>query len=218
MGQATPHHEAVTEPAAGIVHIVDDDPSVRVALMRWLRSRGYDAADFDSAESFLLARNPAAPGCLLLDVAMPGLDGPGLQRKLSESGDGIPIIFFTGSADVPTCAATMRDGAAHFLMKTAGAEELTRAIDMALQRDASQRVARARKTELETRLASLTPREREVLDQVMNGRLNKQIAIDGGTAEKTVKVHRARAMQKMGVRSVAELVRMVERAIADPRP
>ena len=228
-GQATPRHAALAEPEAGIVHIVEDDASVRVALMRLLRSHGYEVAGFESAESFLRARSLQTRGCLLLDVVMPGLGGLGLQRKLREDGDDIPIIFLTAAADVSTCAATMRSGASHFLMKTADAEELTRAIDMALRRDAGQRAARARKAELESRLASLTPREREVLDQVMDGRLNKQIAFGLGTAEKTVKVHRARAMQKMGVRSVAELVRMVERArfggaieddqaIADPRP
>jgi FixJ family two-component response regulator len=215
MGQATPRHPVVAEPEAGIVHVVDDDPSVRVALMRWLRSRGHEAADFESAESFLRARSPETRGCLLLDLVMPGLDGLGLQQKLREAGDDIPIVFLTAAADVPTCAATIRSGAAHFLMKTAGPEELARAIDMALGRDARQRASRARKTEVESRLASLTPREREVLDHVMEGRLNKQIAYDIGTAEKTVKVHRARAMEKMGVRSVAELVRMVERARRD---
>jgi len=229
-GPAAPRHGALAEPEAGIVHIVEDDASVRVALMRLLRSHGYEVAGFESAESFLRARSlQTTRGCLLLDVVMPGLGGLGLQRKLREDGDDIPIIFLTAAADVSTCAATMRSGASHFLMKTADAEELTRAIDMALRRDAGQRAARARKAELESRLASLTPREREVLDQVMDGRLNKQIAFGLGTAEKTVKVHRARAMQKMGVRSVAELVRMVERArfggaieddqaIADPRP
>jgi FixJ family two-component response regulator len=160
-GQESPRHATLSGPEAGIVHIVDDDASVRVAFMRLLRSHGYQVADFESAESFLRARSVQTRGCLLLDVVMPGLDGLGLQKKLREDGDDIPIIFLTGAADVPTCAATMRSGASHFLMKTAGAEELTRAIDMALRRDAGQRAARSRKAELESRLASLTPRERE---------------------------------------------------------
>jgi FixJ family two-component response regulator len=124
----------------------------------------------------------------------------------------MPIIFLTGSADVPICAAAMRNGAVDFLTKPIDEEELVRAISMALQHDAVRRVAREQKDMTDSRLSSLTPREREVLDHVMNGRLNKQIASDLGTAEKTVKVHRARAMEKMHVRSVAELVRMVERS------
>jgi FixJ family two-component response regulator len=165
--QAASRQAALAGPEAGIVHIVEDDASVRVALKRLLRSHGYEVADFESAESFLRARTAQTRGCLLLDVVMPGLDGLGLQKKLREDGDDIPIIFLTGAADVPTCAATMHSGASHFLMKTAGAEELTRAIDMALRRDAGQRAARARKAELESRLTTLTPREREVPDQGM---------------------------------------------------
>jgi len=198
------------EPAQ--VHIVDDDAAVRSALARLLRSHGYDTVDHPSAESFLASHDPDAPGCIVLDVAMPGLDGPGLQRKLQEEGDAMPVIFLTGSADVPICATAMRNGAVDFLTKPVDEGDLVRAIAMALQHDAVRRLARRQKDATEGRLASLTPREREVLDHVMNGRLNKQIASDLGTAEKTVKVHRARAMEKMHVRSVAELVRMVERA------
>jgi FixJ family two-component response regulator len=201
---------AQQEPAQ--VHVVDDDPAVRMALARLLRSRGYEVACHPSGESFLGAHDPDAHGCILLDVSMPGLDGPGLQRKLLEDGDAMPIIFLTGSADVPICAAAMRNGAVDFLTKPVDEEELVRAIEMALEHDAVRRLARGHRDATESRLASLTPREREVLDHVMNGRLNKQIASDLGTAEKTVKVHRARAMEKMSVRSVAELVRMVERA------
>ena len=194
------------------IHVIDDDAAVRVALVRLLRSRDYEVVDHPSAESFLASHDPDEHGCILLDVSMPGLDGPGLQRRLQEDGDAMPIIFLTGSADVPVCAAAMRNGAVDFLTKPVDEEELVRAIDMALQHDAVRRLAREQKDATDSRLASLTPREREVLDHVMNGRLNKQIAADLGTAEKTVKVHRARAMEKMHVRSVAELVRMVERA------
>jgi len=198
------------EPAQ--VHVVDDDPAVRAALARLLRSREYEVLLHESAEAFLAAHDPDAGGCILLDVSMPGLDGPGLQQQLVERGDPMPIIFLTGAADVPVCAAAMRSGAIDFLMKPVDEEELVRAITMALQHDVVRRTARGHRDATESRLASLTPREREVLDHVMNGRLNKQIASDLGTAEKTVKVHRARAMEKMHVRSVAELVRMVERA------
>ena len=194
------------------VHIVDDDPAVRAALARLLRSRGYETVDHGSAESFLADHDPEAHGCILLDVSMPGLDGPGLQRRLLAEGEGLPVIFLTGSADVPICAEAMRNGAVDFLTKPVDEEDLVRAIETALQHDTVRRKAGRQREATESRLASLTPREREVLDHVMNGRLNKQIASDLGTAEKTVKVHRARAMEKMHVRSVAELVRMVERA------
>lgn len=208
--QRQPDCLAQGEPAQ--VHIVDDDPAVRLALARLLRSRGYDIVDHASAEAFLAAHDPEAHGCILLDVSMPGLDGPGLQQRLVEDGEALPIIFLTGSCDVPLCAAAMRNGAVDFLTKPVDEEELVRAIEMALQHDTVRRLARRQRDMTEGRLSTLTPREREVLDHVMNGRLNKQIASDLGTAEKTVKVHRARAMEKMHVRSVAELVRMVERA------
>jgi len=201
------------------VHVVDDDSAIRSALGRLLRSHGYEVVDHHSAEGFLASHDPDDQGCILLDVSMPGLDGPGLQRKLLEDGDGMPIIFLTGSADVPICAAAMRNGAVDFLTKPVDEVELLRAVEMALQHDRVRRLAREQKQATESMLSSLTPREREVLDHVMNGRLNKQIASDLGTAEKTVKVHRARGMEKMHVRSVAELVRMVERArSALPRP
>jgi FixJ family two-component response regulator len=208
--QRQPASLAAHDPAQ--VHVVDDDPAVRAALARLLRSRGYDVACHPSAESFLAGHDPDSHGCILLDVSMPGLDGPALQRKLLEDGDAMPIIFLTGCADVPLCATAMRNGAVDFLTKPVDEDELVRSITLALEHDAVRRLARGHQEMTETRLSSLTPREREVLDHVMNGRLNKQIASDLGTAEKTVKVHRARAMEKMSVRSVAELVRMVERA------
>lgn len=204
------------EPAQ--VHLVDDEESVRTAIGRLLRSRGYDVIGHASAESFLAAHDPDVHGCIVLDVSMPGLDGPGLQHKLQEGGGGLPIIFLTGSADIPICAAAMRHGAIDFLTKPVDEEELVAAITMALEHDTIRRLARLHRDMTESRLASLTPREREVIDHVMNGRLNKQIASDLGTAEKTVKVHRARAMEKMHVRSVAELVRMVERAAPGAPP
>ena len=208
--QSRPMARGGEEPAQ--VHIIDDDHAVRTALGRLLRSRGYTPVEHASAESFLAAHDPEVHGCILLDVSMPGLDGPGLQRQLLAMGEALPVIFLTGCADVPICAAAMRNGAVDFLTKPVDEEHLVRAIDMALQHDTVRRVAREQKDATDSRLASLTPREREVIDHVMNGRLNKQIASDLGTAEKTVKVHRARAMEKMHVRSVAELVRIVERA------
>jgi FixJ family two-component response regulator len=213
IGLVTRRHESAfagQEPAQ--VHLVDDDERVRNAVGRLLRSHGYQVIAHASGESFLSARDPEAHGCAVLDVAMPGLDGPALQRRLLEAGDGLPVIFLTGSADVPMCAAAMRAGAVDFLTKPVDEDELLRAITLALEHDTIRRLAHDHQEMTESRLASLTPREREVLEHVMNGRLNKQIAGDLGTAEKTVKVHRARAMEKMHVRSVAELVRMVERA------
>jgi RNA polymerase sigma factor (sigma-70 family) len=210
--QATSHDPGLAAAEPGLVHIVDDDLSIRIALTRLLRSRGYETLDFGSSESFLEARDAETHGCILVDVAMPGLGGLGLQRKLLADGDAMPIIFLTAAADVQTCAAAMRLGALDFMMKPVDEEELVRAIDMGLRHDTMRRMARAHRDEVEARLATLTPREREVLEHVMNGRLNKQIAADLGTAEKTIKVHRARAMEKMHARSVAELVREVERA------
>ncbi|MBK6009306.1 response regulator transcription factor [Ramlibacter ginsenosidimutans] len=198
------------EPAQ--IHLVDDDEWVRTAVGRLLRSRGFHVTLHGNAESFLDAYDPDSAGCIVLDVAMPGLDGPGLQQRLVDQGDAMPIVYLTGSGDVPLCAAAMRNGAVDFLTKPVDEEELVRAVTMALEHDAVRRLARTHTVKTEARLGSLTPREREVLEHVMNGRLNKQIASDIGTAEKTVKVHRARAMEKMRVRSVAELVRMVERA------
>ena len=199
------------EPAQ--IHLVDDDPGIRNAVGRLLRSHGYDVVVHPDAESFVEAHDPESHGCIILDVSMPGLDGPALQRKLVQDGESLPVIFLTGSADVPMCAEAMRHGAVDFLTKPVDEVELVRAITLALEHDRMRRLARSHRDMTESRLASLTPREREVLQHVMNGRLNKQIASDLGTAEKTVKVHRARAMEKMHVRSVAELVRMVERAL-----
>lgn len=198
--------------ATAVVHLVDDDPSVRNAVSRLLRARGFHVATHASAEDFLADHDTDSPGCIVLDVAMPGLDGPGLQRRLHDEGEALPVVFLTGSADVPLCAQAMREGAVDFLTKPVDEDALVGAVMAALHRDAGHRQAHNHQAQTEHRLASLTPREREVLDHVMNGRLNKQIASDLGTAEKTVKVHRARAMEKMNVRSVAELVRMVERA------
>jgi len=194
------------------IHVVDDDASVGRALARLLSAGGYDVVAHTSAESFLASYDPDMHGCVILDVSMPGLDGLALQQSLATQGQQVPIIFLSGFADVPLCASAMRDGAVDFLTKPVGEDVLFDAIARALARDLRHRSVVARRTAVETCMASLTRREHEVLQHVMNGRLNKQIAADLGTAEKTVKVHRARAMEKMHVRSVAELVRLVERA------
>ncbi|AMO24387.1 hypothetical protein UC35_18020 [Ramlibacter tataouinensis] len=197
------------------MHVVDDDASVRGALARLLDGRGWSVFAHASAESFVSSHDPEAHGCIVLDVAMPGLDGLALQQLLARNGELMPIIFLTGCADVPMCAGAMREGAIDFLTKPVDEEVLLAAVERGLERDFQRRSARERQHTAEERLSTLTPREREVLTHVMEGRLNKQIAADLGTAEKTVKVHRARAMEKMHVRSVAELVRLVERGRPD---
>ena len=200
----------LVEPA--ILYVVDDDDAVRAALGRLLSAGGYRVAAFQSAETFLAQHDPHAHGCIVLDVAMPGLDGLALQQLLAERGSHMPVIFLTGRADVPTSVRAMKRGAFDFLTKPVDDSELFPAVARALERDLALRRADAARAATESRLSTLTAREREVLTHVMAGRLNKQIAADLGTAEKTVKVHRARGMEKMHVRSVAELVRLVERA------
>jgi len=200
----------LVEPA--ILYVVDDDDAGRAALGRLLSAGGYRVAAFQSAETFLVQHDPHAHGCIVLDVAMPGLDGLALQQLLAERGSHMPVIFLTGRADVPMTVRAMKRGAFDFLTKPVDGDELFPAVARALERDLALRRADAARAATESRLSTLTAREREVLTHVMAGRLNKQIAADLGTAEKTVKVHRARGMEKMHVRSVAELVRLVERA------
>jgi FixJ family two-component response regulator len=194
------------------IHVVDDDSAVRRAITRLLSVADYEVHPHESAEAFLAEPPADVPGCVILDVALPGQDGVALQQVLAERGIHLPVIFLTGHADVPLTVNAMKQGALDFLVKPVDVDVLLAAIGRALQKDERLREQRARREATDSRLASLTPREREVLMHVMEGRLNKQIAADLGTAEKTVKVHRARGMEKMHVRSVAELVRAVERA------
>ena len=203
---------ASSVPAPAHVHVVDDDLSVRTAVVRLLRAEGFAATGHPCAESFLEVSNAREHGCVILDFAMPGLDGLALQRRLAERGSHMPIIFLTGQADVPMCAQAMKQGAFDFLTKPVDDSVLLAAISNALATDLLLGLACEQRMATEALLATLTPREREVLTHVMAGRLNKQIAADLGTKEKTVKVHRARGMAKMHVRSVADLVRIVERA------
>ena len=190
---------------------VDDDPSVLKSFSRLLRSVGLPAETYGSPAEFLRQFDPAAPGCLVLDVAMPGVDGLELQRRLTDAGCPLPIVFITGHGDVPTSVRAMRAGALNFLVKPVNDEDLLMAIGEAVETDRVARRAQRDMTLVRERLATLTPREREVLDQVVAGRLNKQIAGELGTVEKTIKVHRAHVMEKMGARSLAELARMGER-------
>ncbi|MCW7538553.1 response regulator [Aquabacterium sp. A7-Y] len=194
------------------IHIVDDDTSVCKAVARLLELEGYSVCVFQSAESFLERPDPDDDGCILLDIGMTGLDGLSLQQVLSERGNDMPIIFLTGRADVPMSVRAMKGGAFDFLTKPYDDAVLLAAVASALEKNETLRRIRAHRLSTESRLATLTPREREVLQHVIAGRLNKQIAADLGTCEKTIKVHRARGIKKMCVRSVAELVRIVDRA------
>ena len=193
------------------VFFVDDDPSVLKATSRLLRSGGLDVLEFKCADDFLSGYDPGAHGCLLLDIGMPGLNGLDLQHALAGRGCDLPIIFLTGCADVPMSVRAMKQGAIDLITKPADGEDLIRIVREAFEKERERSRSRCQSAEIMRRLATLTRREREVLEQVVAGKLNKQIAAELGTAEKTVKVHRGRVMQKMGVRSVAELVRLAER-------
>ena len=194
-----------------IVFVVDDDPDVLKSLARVLRSAGLAVTTFSSPSDFLEQHDPRVAGCLVLDVAMPGLNGLELQQALTAKGSAIPIIFLTGRGDIPMSVQAMKGGAVDFLTKPIHDEDLLKAVHTALEKDRIERQSRAELDEIQQRLATLTPREREVLMHVASGQLNKQIANDLGTVEKTIKVHRARVMEKMKVNSVAELVRLTER-------
>lgn len=192
------------------VFLVDDDPRVLKALSRVLASDGWIARPYRSAREFLAEHDVAAPGCLLLDLLMPEMTGLDLQQELARLGEHRPIVFLSGRGDVPSSVTAMKSGAVDFLTKPVDAKALLEAVRRAMERDVRQRAHADRLHGLTTRLATLTVREREVLDGVVSGLLNKQIAGRLGIVEKTVKVHRARAVAKMGARSTAELVRMVE--------
>jgi FixJ family two-component response regulator len=188
------------------VFLVDDDPAVLRSLSRVLREGGWDVEAFDSAEAFLARADQKARGCLVLDVTMPGLDGLELQRRLTEAGHALPIVFLTGHGDIPMSVQAIKAGATDFLTKPVASEALLGAVRAAIEKEVSARRVRAEIAGFEQRLATLTPREREVLAAVAKGRLNKQIAGDLGIVEQTVKFHRARIMERMQARTVAELV------------
>jgi FixJ family two-component response regulator len=188
------------------VFVVDDDADVRRALTRLLRAGGFGVTEFGSARDFLACHNSETSGCLLLDVAMPDVDGLELQELLLAAGSVRPIVFLTGNADIPTSVQAMKAGAANFLTKPVNTPKLFAAVTEALKLDATARRLNARRHALQRRLSTLTSREREVLAHLVAGERNKQIAADLGIVEKTIKVHRARLMRKMGVRSMVELV------------
>jgi len=193
------------------VFVVDDDAGVVKALSRLLRAKGYDARSFTSPQAFLEQHDLAYPGCAVLDVSMPGLDGLELQEALTIHGAQRPIIFITGQGDIPTSVRAMKAGAIDFLTKPVSDIALLDAIARAEERDILARRVRADADAISAKIATLTPREREVLDHVVAGRLSKQIAADLGTVEKTINVHRGRIMEKLGARSIIELIHLAEK-------
>jgi FixJ family two-component response regulator len=197
---------------SGMVHVVDDDASFRTAIERRLKKAGYEVATYPSAQH-LLDRLPdgSSPGCILLDVRIPGLSGPELQERLSELGSTLPIVFLTGYADVPTTVQAMRAGADDFLTKPVSSDELLRAIQRAMTHHEATRNAKGKLDTVRAKIASLTPREREVFELVVRGKTNKHIGWELGATERTIKAHRHRVMEKMQVQSVAELASLAER-------
>ncbi len=202
----------------GKVYLVDDEPDLRRALERLLRAEGCEVEGFSSAAEFLAQVPPEAPGCIVLDVAMPGIDGLAMQQRLTASGGLLPIVFLTGHGDIPMSVRAVKAGAVDFLTKPVKGVDLLRAVGAALDLAEQRQAQRAEWADLQARAAQLTPREREVFGHVIAGRLNKIIADRIGTTEQTVKVHRARVMDKMGAESVADLVRIGQRIGIDPTP
>ena len=192
--------------------LVDDDPAVLKAITRLLNAAGYRTKSFSSPQEFLSAHDPSIPGCAIIDLVMSELDGLLLQQALIETGSERPIIFLSGKGDVSTSVRAMKAGAVDFLTKPVKREALFSAVVRAAKVDALSRQKRDESKSIGNRLSALTHREREVLEYVIAGRLNKQIAASLGTVEKTVKVHRGRMMAKLGVKSVADLVRLADKA------
>jgi RNA polymerase sigma factor (sigma-70 family) len=197
---------------SGTIHIVDDDASFRTALERRLKKAGYEVATYPCAQQ-LLDRLPddGRRSCILLDVRIPGMSGPELQTRLAELGSTFPIIFLSGYADVRTTVKTIKAGAEDFLTKPVASEQLLDAIEQALENQESVRGDRHKLNALSTQLGTLTPRERQVFELVVQGKINKQTAQRLGTTERTIKAHRHKVMEKMGVQSLAELVSIAER-------
>jgi RNA polymerase sigma factor (sigma-70 family) len=197
---------------SGRVHVVDDDASFRRAIERLLKKAGYEVVTYQSAQH-LLDRMPSESemGCILLDVQIPGLSGPELQRRLSDLGSTLPIVFLTGYPDVPTTVRAIKAGAEDFLAKPVSSNKLLQAIERAIADHEARRGLKSKLDMVRTHIAALTPREREVFELVVRGKVNKQIAYALGCTERTVKAHRHRVMEKMRVQSLAELVSLAER-------
>jgi two-component system response regulator FixJ len=191
------------------VFVVDDDQAVRDSLQQLLQAVGLRVQTYASARDFLLAYRPDTPGCLVLDIRMPGMGGLDLQAQLVEQGVQLPIIFLTGHGDVPAAVRALKAGAMDFLQKPVNSQSLLDLVQQAIRRDGEARAQSAEKSEVVRRLATLTPREREVLDRMVAGKANKVIAVELAISERTVEFHRGKIMKKMCARSLAELVNMV---------
>jgi FixJ family two-component response regulator len=203
-------HPTAMNQTGATIFVVDDDAAVLRSLTRLLRSVGWNAEAFASADA-LLGRAPiTGPGCVLLDVQMPGMNGLELHERMSEAGISLPVVFLTGKGDIPMSVQAMKHGAVDFLVKPVEEDVLFQALGQAIKRQADEVATRQNRDGIMVRLTRLSAREREVLEQVLQGRLNKQIAFDLGIAEKTVKAHRGRVMEKMAARTVAELVHMCD--------
>jgi FixJ family two-component response regulator len=196
----------------GLIHVVDDDASFRKAMERRLKLAGYEVATYPSAQQ-LLERLPddGEAGCILLDVRIPGMSGPELQSRLGDLGITMPIVFLTGHADTATTVRAIKAGAEDFLTKSVSSEQLIDAIERAMARHDAARMQRSKLDSFRARVATLTPRERQVFELIVRGKINKQIAYELGTTERTVKAHRHQVMEKMQVHSLAELVSIAER-------
>jgi RNA polymerase sigma factor (sigma-70 family) len=196
----------------GVVYVVDDDASFRTAIERRLKKAGYEVATYPSAQH-LLDRLPdqRGPGCILLDVRIPGLSGPELQGRLGELGSTLPIVFLTGYADVPTTVQAIKAGADDFLTKPVSSDQLLRTIQRAMAHHEAMRDTKSKLDMVRAHIASLTPRERQVFELVVRGKTNKRVAHELGATERTIKAHRHRVMEKMQVQSLAELVSLAER-------
>jgi FixJ family two-component response regulator len=192
--------------ASPVVHVIDDDESMREALCRLLGAAGFEARQYASAGEFILSWTGDTPGCLLLDIRMPGPSGMDLQHALSQRPDSLPVVFLTGFGDIPMSVLAIKRGAVDFLTKPIEREALLAAVNTAIERDLARREGDHRRHDHQHNFASLTPRERQVFEQVAEGRLNKQIAASLNTCERTVKTHRAHVMEKLHAHSVAELV------------
>jgi FixJ family two-component response regulator len=195
-----------------LVYVIDDDESMRRSVKRLLKAHGFSAEAFASADDFLTLARAERPSCLVLDLSLPGMNGLELQKEMERRELGLPIVFITGHGDIPTSVEAMKGGAVDFLSKPFSAKALIEAVELAMARARGDEKRRRERTDVDRRVSALTPRELEVMKLVVTGMMNKQIASELGTSIKTIKVHRSRVMQKMGAESVADLVRLAEKA------